>query len=613
MGAFSLSKNGDIAVLTFDLPGEPLNKFSATVKEELFWRLESVRVDPTVSAVVFRSGKPENFIAGADIDEFVALPSQEAAESLSSEGQQMIRRVAEFPKPIVVEIHGACLGGGLEFSIAAQYRLASDDPKTQLGLPEVQLGILPAAGGCQRLPRLIGLRAALDLILTGRSVGAGRALSLGLIDELVPNSTLHQNALSAAERLARGWRPERRAPKGVGALLLDRNRIGRRIVYRQARRRVMKRTGGHYPAPLAALEALRHGLSHGMEAGLKREAELFGQLAVGDVSRNLVQLFFATRALKKDFGVDVVPGQIRTVARLGVVGAGFMGAGIAAVAALKAEVDVRLRDLDEARVVNGVRNARKLLDERLKRGRLTKNDHARISAMISGGVGYASFENSDMVVEAVFENADVKRQVVAELEQTISDSCILASNTSTISISRLQDGAQHPERIVGAHFFSPVAKMPLLEVIPGADTADWVTATTVSFGREMGKTVIVVKDAPGFWVNRILAPYLNEAGWLLAEGVAIETIDGAMTSFGCPVGPISLLDDVGLDVADKASRVLHEALGHRLAPAPGVAKLVKRGRLGRKSGRGFYRYRRGKKRSVDTSVYDLIGVCGRRA
>lgn len=608
VSAFSLSTSDGIAVVSFDLPGEPLNKFTAAVKDEFFRLLESIREDTDVAAVVIRSGKPDSFIAGADIDEFVALASEEEARRLSSEGQQMIGRIAAFPKPIVVEIHGACLGGGLELSLAAHYRVASDDSKTRLGLPEVQLGILPAAGGCQRLPRLIGVRAALDLILTGRPVNARRARALGLIDELVPHRKLHRSAVAAAERLSEGWRVKRRAPKGIGALLLDRHRLGRRLVYRGARQRVLKRTGGHYPAPLAALEAVQIGLSHGMEAGLEREAELFGRLAVGDVSRNLVRLFFANRALRKDFGVGVERHQIRAVDRLGVVGAGFMGAGIAGVAALKAEADVRLRDLDEAQVAAGLEKARELLDDRLKRGRLAKEDHDRMAAAISGGVDYSGFENRDMVIEAVFEDVDVKRDVIAELEETISGSCILASNTSTISISRLQKDARHPERVVGAHFFSPVTKMPLLEVIRGERTADWVTASTVDFGRRMGKTVIVAKDSPGFWVNRIVAPYLNEAGWLLEEGAAIEAIDGVMTRFGFPVGPITLVDEVGLDVAEKAARVLHEVFGARLAPAPGIARLVKAGRLGRKSGRGFYRYRKGKKRGVDASAYEVIGV-----
>ena len=612
MGAFSLEKSDGIAIITFDVPGKAVNTLSAGVKDELVQLFKHIGEDPSVSAVAFFSGKPDAFIAGADIDEFVALTSKEEVQRLSSEGQEMIGRIASFPKPVAVGIDGACLGAGLELCLASHYRVATDDPKTQLGLPEVQLGILPGASGCQRLPRLIGVRAALDIILAGKSVSAKAALRLGLIDELVPRSILREITLAMAKRLAEGWRSTRRGPNGVMGVLLDRNPIGRRVVYWQARRQVMKRTGGRYPAPLAALGAVQRGLSQGMHAGLKREAELFGELAAGDVSRKLVQLFFATAALKKDSGLEVEPDQVRTVNRLGVVGAGFMGAAIAGVAALQTKVDVRLGDIDHERVANGIRGAHKLIDDRKKRRRLDKYEHYRLSALISGAVDYSGFKRRDLVIEAVVEDVDVKRKVIAQLEQAVGDSCVVASNTSTIPIGRLQDGAQHPERIVGMHFFSPVEWMPLLEVICGKETADWVTATSVSFGRRLGKTVIVVKDAPGFWINRILAPYMNEAGWLLTEGVSIEAIDRAMTRFGFPVGPITALDEVGLDVADKASTVLHEAFGPRLSPTPGVAKLVEDGRLGRKSGRGFYQYKKGKKGGVDSSVYGVIGVRPRR-
>ena len=391
-------------------------------------------------------------------------------------------------------------------------------------------------------------------------------------------------------------------------MLLDRNPLGRRFVYWQARKRVMKQSAGWYPAPLAALDAVRHGLSHGIQAGLRREAELFGELAAGEVSRTLVQLFFATTALKKDVGLEVGRDDVPTVNRLGVVGAGFMGAAIAGVAALRAQVDVRLRDTDHARVARGIRGARRLLDDRKTRRRLDTHEHARLSALVSGDVDYSGFKHRDLVIEAVFEDLEVKRNVIAEVEQAVGERCVVASNTSTIPIERLQVGAQHPERIVGMHFFSPVEKMPLLEVIRGSETADWVTAMAVHFGQRLGKTVIVVSDAPGFWINRILAPYMNEAGWLLAEGVSVETIDRAMIRFGFPVGPITALDEIGLDVANKASIVLHEAFGSRLLPAPIVTKLIEDGRLGRKSGRGFYRYRNGKRGGVDSSIYELIGV-----
>jgi 3-hydroxyacyl-CoA dehydrogenase/enoyl-CoA hydratase/3-hydroxybutyryl-CoA epimerase len=319
-----------------------------------------------------------------------------------------------------------------------------------------------------------------------------------------------------------------------------------------------------------------------------------------------VQIFFATTAVKKDPGIGGAVGEARDVERLGVVGAGFMGSAIAGVAALRAGVDVRLRDTDWERVARGVAASRKILDEARTRRRLDKHEHFRRLSLVSGSPDTAGFARRDLVIEAVFEDVEVKRRTIADLEAATGDQCVIASNTSTIPIARLQDGARRPDRILGMHFFSPVERMPLLEVICGPATADWAAATAVRFGQRMGKTVIAVRDAPGFWVNRILAPYLNEAGWLLDEGATIEAVDKAMTAMGFPVGPLALLDEVGLDVAGKASGVLHEAFGERLTPPPAVHTLIADGRLGRKSGRGFYRYEGGKKKGVDPTVLTVV-------
>ncbi|HEX5632771.1 MAG TPA: 3-hydroxyacyl-CoA dehydrogenase NAD-binding domain-containing protein, partial [Gemmatimonadales bacterium] len=346
-----------------------------------------------------------------------------------------------------------------------------------------------------------------------------------------------------------------------------------------------------------------------MEVGLQYEAERFGELAMTDVSQKLVGLFFATTALKKDDGVPPGSvGELPPVHRIGVVGSGFMGSGIAGTAALQAEVEVRLRDAELARVGKGLRAAGGILDERLKRRRLTRPQHQRLAALLSGTDGYQGFGRAELVIEAVFEDLAVKRTVMAELEAVVRDDTVLGTNTSTIPIADIAAMARRPERILGMHYFSPVERMPLLEVIPHAGTAPRAIATAVRFGRRMGKTVVVVADSPGFWVNRILTPYLNEAGRLLLEGVPVEEIDRAATSFGFPVGPIALLDEVGLDVGQKAAGVMHAALGERLAPADVVNRMVADGRLGRKSGRGFYRYEDGRKQGVDEDVYALLGV-----
>jgi 3-hydroxyacyl-CoA dehydrogenase/enoyl-CoA hydratase/3-hydroxybutyryl-CoA epimerase len=606
MGAFALDTDGRVGVVTFNLPNAPVNMLSAEVGAELGEVLDRCTADAGIDAVVLRSGKPSGFIAGADVHALARLESREAARDLSRTGQRMMDHLASLAKPVVVAIHGACLGGGLELALAAHYRVATSAGATTLGLPEVRLGLLPGAGGTQRLPRLVGLRRALDLMLTGRTLPADRALRAGLVDEVVPPAILDRVAHETAVRLASGWRPPRRRRDRLASAAPV-----RWLVLALAARRVRATTGGHYPAPPAILDAVGHGLARGQAAGLAREADWFGQLAVSPESRRLVALFFATTALGKDTGVDGDVGDaIPEVERIGVVGAGFMGAAVAGVAALRAGVTVRLRDADAARVATGLRNARRVLDSARRRRRLDPFEHTRRTALLSGTTGTAGFTSREFVIEAVFEDLAVKREVLAGLEAATTPDTVLASNTSTLPIARLQEGTRHPERILGMHFFSPVERMPLVEVIRGAATGDRATAATVRLGQRMGKTVIVVGDSPGFWINRILAPYLNEAGWLLAEGVGLETIDRALVAFGFPVGPVTLLDEVGLDVAGKAAAVLHEAFGERMAPAPAVARLIEAGRLGRKSGAGFYRYPANGRRRTDPAVASLLRAPG---
>ncbi len=609
--AFTTVVESGIAILTLDVPDAPVNTLGPRVAQEFALQLDRLQSDTAVTGVVLISGKPDTFIAGADIEEFTKLRTAAEAEAMSREGQELIDRVAQASKPIVVAINGTCLGAGLELSLACRWRVITDHPKTELGLPEVQIGILPGAGGCQRLPRLIGLRAALDLILAGKSARAMKAYRLGLADEIVPPSILRQTAVAAARRLASSNRPPKRPRRATGlvGLVLDRSALGRRLVYRQARAQVLKRTGGHYPAPLAAIESIRAGLERGMREGLRVEAREFGRLAVSDVSRELVRIFFATTGLKKDDGVsaDQVTDP-RTVTRLGVIGAGFMGSGIAGTAVVNAGVEVRLKDADLPRVGKGLHAALRQVDRRLSRHRLTRQEHVRLAALLSGTNDFSGFADAELIIEAVFEDLEVKRQVMGDLEAVVQPGTILATNTSTIPITDIAARARNPERIVGMHFFSPVDRMPLLEVIPGERTHPNTIATAVRFGRRMKKTVIVVADRPGFWVNRILSPYMNEAGFLLSEGVSIEAIDRAMTRYGFPVGPVTLLDEVGFDVAQKAGGVMHQAMGDRLSPAPVLDRLVGSGRLGRKNGRGFFRYAKGKKQGVDSSAYRVLGV-----
>jgi len=601
-----------VAVLTLDLPGEPLNKFTRAVRAEFADLVGEMERDRAVRAVVLISGKRDTFVAGADIDEFVALGSAEEAARLSREGQRQLDRVAAFPKPFLTAIHGACMGGGLELALACHYRLATDHPCTVLALPEVRLGLIPGAGGCNRLPRLVGLRAALGMILSGKNVPAPQAFRMGLVDELVPAPIVREAAVSAALRLASGsWR--RRGRRGLAAALLDGSAAGRALVLRQARAATLRQTGGHYPAPLAALDAVRYGLIHGMGRGLRFEAERFGELAVTGVSRRLVEIFFATTALKKEPGVAAPAPEPVAVRRVGVVGSGFMGSGVAATVAIRAMTPVRLRDTDLTRVGKGLKAAADIIQQGVRRRHVTPLEAERQLALISGGTDHSGFRHVDLVIEAVYEDLGVKQAVLREIEAVTTPECVFASNTSTISISSIAEASCRPETVVGMHFFSPVQRMPLLEVVAADRTAPRTTVTAVAFGRRLGKTVIVVRDRPGFFVNRLLVPYLNEAGRLLMEGTSIEAIDRAMTDWGFPVGPFTLLDEIGLDVAAQAAALMRDAYGARLTPAVDLGALVAAGRMGRKNGCGFMRYREGGVVAVDKSVYSAMGVRLRRA
>ncbi|MCC6931539.1 MAG: fatty acid oxidation complex subunit alpha FadJ [Gemmatimonadaceae bacterium] len=604
MSALSLSVEDAIATITFDRPDEPVNKFSQAVKDEFRVVFGQLERDQSIVGAVLLSGKPDSFIAGADIGEFLSWSTAAQAEQASRDGHALLETLEQLRIPVVAAIHGACMGGGLEAALACAYRIVSDHPKTVLALPEVQLGIFPGAGGTQRLPRTVGLQAALDMILSGKNIRARKALQMGLVHEMVHPSILRRIAVQRAREIANGTR-DRNPPSrkhDAKALLLDDNAVGRAIVFRQAREMTMAKTRGNYPAPLAALEAVAAGF-HYREKGYREEARLFGEMAMTPVSRELIGIFFASTALKKDSGVGDAPVATQPVRKLGILGAGFMGAGIATVAVQQGTL-VRLKDADLARVGKGLAAIREVLRDGVAKKRITRLQMEHQLLLAGGTLDYSGFGNVDLVIEAVFEDLHVKQQVVREVEAVIPPHAIVASNTSTIPIARIAEASQRPERVLGMHFFSPVHKMPLLEVIVTPRTARDVTATAVAYGKMLGKTVIVVQDAPGFYVNRILAPYLNEGGRLVDGGAAIDAVDNAILDFGFPVGPITLLDEVGLDIAGKSGAIFIEAFGERLAPSSTLRKVVESGRLGRKGRKGFYLYdAEGKKGGVDESVY----------
>jgi 3-hydroxyacyl-CoA dehydrogenase/enoyl-CoA hydratase/3-hydroxybutyryl-CoA epimerase len=611
--AIRLERRDDgVGVIRIDVPGESVNTLRGNFAAELDAVLDAVLGEPALIALVVASGKPDGFVAGADIKQLMVARSAAEVTALSQAGQRSLERLASLDRPVVAAIHGACLGGGLELALACDARVATTDEKTKLGLPEVQLGLLPALGGTQRLPRLIGTQAALDLILTGKQLDAKRAQRLGLVDEVVPPAILLEVAVKLALSRTAGSPAQKPGAKrkAFGEALLVKNPLGRMIFFDQARKQTLKKTHGNYPAAERILEVVRLGLSRGMEAGLGAEAAAFGELAMSAEAHELMGIFFAQNELKKDRGISETNVEARKVKRVAVLGAGLMGAGVAYVTAVNAKLSVRLKDRDERSVGRGVAHLHELFVERAKTRRMSSFERDREAARITPTTTYDGFDGVDLVIEAVFEDLALKRQVLGDVLANGGKNLIFASNTSSLPIGKIAEGSVAPERVVGMHYFSPVPKMPLLEVITTAQTAPWVVATAVELGKRQGKTVIVVRDGAGFYTSRVLGPYMNEASFLLAEGVPVEAIDQALVRWGFPVGPVTLLDEVGIDVGAKVGKILHEAFGERMAPPPSVERLLEDQRLGKKNGRGFYDYSSKKKgkRPVDASVYGVLGV-----
>src|SRR5690348_4738293 len=613
MPSLTLSRENNIAILSLDVPDAPVNTLSLALAEELRLIFDDLERDSSVGAAVLISGKADSFIAGADIEQFLEFKTSEDAEQASYTGQKMLSRLERLRVPVVAAIHGACLGGGLETTLACAWRIATEHPKTVLGLPEVQLGLIPGTGGTQRLPKLVGLPNALDMILRGRNVRPRKGLKMGLVDDVVHPAILRDVAFQRARELASGTRQRSkgRVERGAEGLLVEGNRFGRGLVFKRARQSVMKQTHGQYPAPLAALDVIRVGYEEGIDAGFQAESRRFGELAMTEVSRQLIFLFFATNSLKKDPGVSAPVPVPRPVEKLGVLGAGFMGAGITSVAVQQGTL-VRLKDTDTARVGKGLAAVRDVVKERYTKRQITRQQLDDMMALTGGTTEYSGFGNVDLVIEAVFEDLALKQRVLRDVAPLMPEDAIYASNTSTIPIARIAEASARPQQVLGMHFFSPVHRMPLLEVIVTPRTTKEAAVSAVAYGKKLGKTVIVVNDGPGFYTTRTLSAYMNEAGRLLEEGAAIDAIDRALVDFGFPVGPITLLDEVGIDVGGKVGLVLADALGLRMAPSDAMRRVVAAGRLGRKGRSGFYKYdANGKKGSVDDSIYQIIGAGAR--
>lgn len=603
MSYVSISKEGALAIITLDQPNEKLNVLTADLLEEFPKLLDDIESDDGIKAVVLISAKEDNFIAGADIKMFQQVKTAEEMENISREGSSLFSRIASSRKPFIAAIHGSAMGGGLELALACHYRIATQHPKTKLALPEVQLGLLPGLGGTQRLPRLVGISSALDMMLTGRNIFDRPAKKMGLVDELIHKHGLREAAKNVARDLAAHGVPKRESGGKMPEKLLEKTFPGRRIIYSQAKKKVMSQTRGNMPAPLEIIESVKTGMEKGMEAGLDEESTRFGKLAFTPQSRELVRLYFGMQEARKNPDTK----KAIDVHDLGILGAGLMGAGIADISAQNG-YNVVLKDRDYESASAGLKTVWKELDKKVSKRIMTSFDRDQQISRILPTADYAYLKNADLVIEAVFEDLKVKQKVLADIEKYAGESCIFASNTSSLPIAKIAEKAERPEQVIGMHYFSPVQKMPLLEIITTDKTADWVTATAREVGIKQGKHVIVVGDGPGFYTTRILVPFMNEALNLLQEGISIEQIDGNMRDFGFPVGPAALMDEVGLDVAAHVGDVMRPVFEKRGTPTQNMAKtLLDYGYKGRKNNKGFYEYPSKKKKRPNDDIYEFFG------
>ncbi len=574
MTHFHLQIDDRRATLTFDREGSSANLFDRPALVELSNKLDSLSAHPELTGLLVRSAKPAIFIAGADLKVLSSAEGDELRDLIEL-GQTTFTKLARLPFPTVAAIHGACVGGGCELALACDWRVASDTPATKIGLPETQLGILPAWGGTTRLPRLIGLPAALPLLLGGKTLPARAAMAKGLVDAVVPREHLESHALTF---LSRGKRRPKR--------FLFNNPLTAPLIAKKARADLLKKTRGLYPGPLAALEVAASSSHAPLPNGLQREKEAVLRLAPLPQTHQLIRLFFLQERAKKHRFTDAEP---RKIDRCAVIGAGVMGAGIAYWLSTRGH-PVTLRDLDDDLLARGMKTIAKNYHEARTRRVLTSTQAARGLDRILASSTPIPLHHCDLVIEAAVERLDIKQKIFADLSARVRPDTLLATNTSALPIRELAGAISHPERLLGLHFFNPVHRMQLVEVVRTDTTSDETLATAIAFVRSIGKLPVVVRDSPGFLVNRILMPYLVQAARLFERGGDPQAIDDAMLDFGMPMGPLRLLDEVGLDVAAHVARTLADAFPDRMQVPDLLAKLVEAGHTGRKSKSGFYIY-----------------------
>lgn len=614
-GYFDIKKvDGGVALVTLDDKSSKVNTLSSSMMKDFTSMLSTVEADPQIEAVVFLSGKKDSFIAGADINELANVKTAADGESLSKNGQDNLGLLSKSNKSFIAAINGSCMGGGLEFALACDYRIATSNKKTMMSLPEVQLGLLPGAGGTQRLPKLIGLQKALTLMTTGKPSNATQAKRLGLVDEVADPFALEGAAIDAAKRLIqeRKSNKKRKAKKSnLMETVLEKNPLGRYVLFDQAQKMAAKQTLGNYPAVPMIIDCVKEGAEKGMEAGLALERKNFGKLTVTSESTALKGLYFGSTNLKKNrFETPELKEKYKNLKpTVGVLGAGLMGAGIAQVSA-ETGCNVVLKDLKLDFCKRGETQIQSNLEAKEKRKRMTKNEKDVIMSKIDvfaeefhpQDMINSKLANCDYVVEAVLEELSLKHKVLGDLEKITKPDCVLATNTSALRLSDIASKLTRKQNLIGMHYFSPVDKMQLLEIIPYDETSQETKFKALKLGIQQKKTCIVVKDVPGFFVNRCLGPYLSEVTEILKEGVDVKDLDKYMKQYGFPVGPISLVDEVGMDVALHVQHSLSADIGARMSDATILEKLRDKGNLGRKSGKGFFTYPKGKNKTKEVTA-----------
>ncbi|HYT93711.1 MAG TPA: 3-hydroxyacyl-CoA dehydrogenase NAD-binding domain-containing protein [Gemmataceae bacterium] len=591
-----------VAALILDMPDRSVNVLARRVLADLDAALDRVAGESSFRLLVIRSGKPGTFIAGADVHELLALGSPDEAGKLSEHGQRVFDKLAALPIPSAAIIGGACLGGGLELALACDYRVVLDGPRTQLGLPEVELGLLPAWGGTQRLPRVVGLERALQIILGGRRLDVASAVKWGLADEITsekeeqpPVCLSHPIKRPLCGLPLRSWRQR----------LLESTGLGRWLIYRGTERLLRRRVPDDMPAPAEALQAVRVGLKESMTAGLAFERAAAARLAATSACGNLMRLFLQREEARKPWQGKPDPDS-PPIRQVGVVGAGTMGAGIVQLALLRG-CQVVIREPAESALGAAIMRILGLITKAVEVGLLTTAEVQKTLAAVHGTTAWKGFADLDLIIEAVVEDPKIKRSVFREMEKHSSRSTILASNTSSLRVAPLGEDLQYPDRVAGLHFFNPVHKMPLVEIVRTPATKQDVLDSLARWVVSLGKTPVFVKDSPGFLVNRILAPYFHEALLLVGEGMRVALVDEAMRRFGMLMGPLEVLDQVGLDVAADIAESLQPVFANRLAPTAALKQMKEQGWLGLKSGAGFYRYRRSRAREHREAMELLRG------